>query len=138
MKERFQANPDVLSRRERQILEVLYSRDEATAREVADVLREPDALDSIRVTLGVLEKKGVVKHRVDGKRFIFKPAGTTDQARRSAWSRMTTTFFGGSPSKAILGMIDLSGDRLSDEDFERLSEWVAEEARTRRKKKPGR
>jgi BlaI family transcriptional regulator, penicillinase repressor len=136
MKERFQDRLDLLSRRERQILEALYARGEASAREIADTLREPEALDSIRVTLGVLEKKGVVKHRIDGKRFVYKPASTTEQARRSAWSRMTTTFFAGSPSKAILGMIDLSGDRLSDDDFQRLSEWVAQQARARRKKKP--
>jgi BlaI family transcriptional regulator, penicillinase repressor len=137
MKERFHVNPEALSRRERQILESLYGKGEASAREIADALREPDALDSIRITLGVLEKKGVVKHRVDGKRFVYRPTSPTDQARRGAWSRLTTTFFGGSPSKAILGMIDLSGDRLSDDDFERLSEWVARQARARRKKKHG-
>ncbi|HEX2722887.1 MAG TPA: BlaI/MecI/CopY family transcriptional regulator [Gemmatimonadaceae bacterium] len=137
MKERFQVNPDAHSRRERQILDALYKRGEASAREISEEFSEPEALDSIRVILGALEKKGVVKHRVDGKRFIYKPARPADRARRSAWSRLTATFFEGSPSKAILGMIDLSGDRLSDDDFQRLSEWVTQQARVRRKKRSG-
>jgi BlaI family transcriptional regulator, penicillinase repressor len=124
---------DSLSRRERELVDILYARGEASAREIADALADPEALDSIRVTLGILEKKGIVRHRVDGRRNVYRPCRPTDHARKTAWTRMTRTFFGGSASKALLTLLDMSGDRLDDEEFARLSAWVEARARTRKR-----
>jgi predicted transcriptional regulator len=74
-----------LSRRERQIVDTLYSLGEGGAREIADALREPESYDSIRVTLGVLERKGLVRFRVDGRRHIYAPKQPRGDASRSAW-----------------------------------------------------
>jgi BlaI family transcriptional regulator, penicillinase repressor len=126
--------PDALSRRERQIVEVLYARGEAAARDVALALREPDAVDTIRVTLAVLERKGLVRHRVDGRRNVYRPAQSPEQARRNAWTRMTRTFFGGSSSRAILSLLDMSGDRLNDEELDTLAAWVDQKSRERKSK----
>ena len=120
-----------LSRRERQIVDTLYSLGEGGAREIADALREPESYDSIRVTLGVLERKGLVRFRVDGRRHIYAPKQPRGDASRSAWRKLLRTFFGGSPGRALISLLDMSGDRLPDDEFEELSKWVAEQSRRR-------
>lgn len=115
-----------LSRRERQIMNALFALEEAAATEVVDHLGEPDAYDSVRVTLGNLEKKGYVKHRREGVRHIYFPAITRQKAQRSAIGHLTRTFFGGSPSRAILAFLDASADRLSDEELEEIARRIEE------------
>ena len=113
-----------LSKRERQIVDALYALGEGGAREITDAIRDPDSFDTIRVTLGVLEKKGLVKHRTEGRRHIYQPAQPKDQASRSAWKRITRTFFGGSAGRALITFLDESGDKLKDEELEELQRWV--------------
>jgi predicted transcriptional regulator len=127
---------DPLSRRERQIMDVLFALGEGSAREIADAMREPEALDSVRVTLGTLEKKGLARHRVEGRRNVYQPVQSADEARVTAWSRLTRTFFGGSPSRALLALLDMSGERLADQDLDRLAAWVEEQNRRRARKAP--
>lgn len=121
-----------LSRRERQIIDALYAIGEGGAREIAAGLNEPDAIDTIRVTVGLLERKGLVRHRVEGRRNIYSPVQGRRDAFKSAWTRITRVFFGGSPGKALLTVLNTSGDRLDDEDLDQLSEWVAEQTRRRK------
>lgn len=121
-----------LSRRERQIIDALYALGEGGAREIADAMREPEAYDTIRVTLGVLERKGFVRFRVEGRRHIYAPRQAPSEASRSAWRRLLRTFFGGSPGRALISLLDMSGDRLADDEFEKLSAWVADQSRKRR------
>jgi BlaI family transcriptional regulator, penicillinase repressor len=121
-----------LSRRERQIMDALYALGEGGAREIADALREPESYDSIRVTLGVLERKGLLRFRVEGRRHIYAPSQPRGEASRSAWRRLLRTFFGGSPGRALITLLDMSGDRLADDEFEQLSQWVVEQSRRRR------
>jgi BlaI family transcriptional regulator, penicillinase repressor len=128
------STPESLSRRERQIVDMLYALGEGGAREIADAMREPDAYDSIRVTLGVLERKGLVKFRVDGRRHIYAPSQPRSDASRSAWRRLLRTFFGGSPGRALISLLDMSGDKLADDEFEKLSRWVAEQSRRRQER----
>ncbi len=125
-----------LSRRERQIVDTLYVLGEGGAREIADALREPESYDSIRVTLGVLERKGLVRFRVEGRRHIYAPSQPRSEASRSAWRRLLRTFFGGSPGKALITLLDMSGDRLADDEFEKLSQWVVEQSRRRQGRTP--
>ena len=126
--------PDTLSKRERQIVDALYALGEGGAREITDALREPEAFDTVRVTLGVLEKKGYVRHRTEGRRNIYQPAQPRDQASRSAWRRMTKTFFGGSPGKALIAFLDESRDRLDEKELDELSRWVASQSKKRKSK----
>lgn len=125
---------DNLSRRERQIVEALYTLGEAGAREVADALREPDANDTIRVTLRVLERRGYLRHRVDGRRHVYSPIQPRSEASKSALRRLTRTFFGGSPGRALISFLDASGDRIADDELEALSEWVGEQTKMRKKR----
>lgn len=121
-----------LSRRERQILEAVYALGSAGAREVAARLGEPDALDSIRVTLIGLEKKGAVRHRVEGRRHIYAPTEARGKASAAALKRVTSTFFGGSPKRALVALLDLSEDSLAKEDLDELERWVKERNRRER------
>jgi BlaI family transcriptional regulator, penicillinase repressor len=113
-----------LSRRERQIMDVLYQLGEGS---VADVVRElPDepGYDAIRVTLGILHKRGVVQFRKDGARHIFSPTVARRHASSSALSHVLKTFFGGSPSKAVLALLDSSASKLTADDLEEIAAWV--------------
>jgi len=114
-----------LSKRERQIVDALYAMGEGGAREITDALREPEAFDVVRVTLGVLEKKGLVKHRTEGRRHIYHPAQPKDQASRSAWKRVTRTFFGGSPGRALIAFLDEAENKLDEKELDELQRWVA-------------
>jgi predicted transcriptional regulator len=124
--------PETLSKRERQIVDALYAMGEGGAREITDALREPEAFDTVRVTLGVLEKKGLVRHRTEGRRHIYAPAQAREQASRSAWRRLTKTFFGGNPGKALITFLDESRDRLDDNELDELQRWVATQSKRRR------
>ena len=126
------AAPETLSKRERQIVDALYALGEGGAREITDALREPEAFDTVRVTLGVLEKKGLFRNRTDGRRHIYAPAQPKDQASRSAWKRLTRTFFGGSPGRALITFLDESRDRLDDKELDELQRWVAAQSKRRR------
>lgn len=124
--------PDTLSKRERQIVDALYALGEGGAREITDSLREPEAFDTVRVTLGVLEKKGYVRHRTEGRRHIYQPAQPKDLASRSAWRRLTKTFFGGSPGRALIAFLDESRDRLDERELDELSRWVTSQSKKRK------
>jgi BlaI family transcriptional regulator, penicillinase repressor len=121
-----------LSKRERQIIDALYALGEGGAREITNALREPQAFDTVRVTLGVLEKKGFVRHRTDGRRHIYQPAQPKDQASRSAWRRLTRTFFGGSPGRALIAFLGEAQDKLDDEELDELQRWVASQSKRRK------
>ena len=126
--------PDNLTKRERQIVETLYAIGEGSARDVAQAIREPDAYDTVRVTLGLLERRGLVRHRVDGKRHVYSPVIARGEASKSAWRRLTRTFFGGSPGRALISFLDMSGDRIGDDELDELSRWVSEESRKRKRR----
>jgi predicted transcriptional regulator len=113
-----------LSRRERQIMDVLYRLGEAGAAEVVRHLSDRPAYNSVRVTLGILERKGVVRHRQDGTRYVYMPTVPAEKARESALRHLVRTFFRGSPSKAILTLLDSPSTRLSPEELNQLAAWV--------------
>jgi BlaI family transcriptional regulator, penicillinase repressor len=113
-------------------MDILYELGEGHAREIADALREPESYDTIRVTLGVLERKGLLRYRVDGRRHIYAPLLSPNEASRSAWRRMLRMFFGGSPGRALISLLDTNGHRLADDEFDRLSKWVDEQSKRRK------
>ena len=109
-----------LSRRERQIMDILYARTEATAAEVRDELPEPPSYSAVRALLRILEDKGHVKHRLDGPRYVYQPTVSRKQARDSALQRLLRTFFENSPEKAVAALLDMSAAKLSDAELGRL------------------
>jgi predicted transcriptional regulator len=117
-----------LSRRERQIMDVIFRLGEASVSDVVDRMPDEPAYNTVRVTMGILEKKGYLKHRQDGQRYLYVPTVPLDNAKRSAVSHLLQTFFDGSPSKAVLAMLGMSANRLSKEDLDEISGWI-EDAR---------
>jgi len=117
-----------LSRRERQIMDVIYRHDEATAAEVREGLPDPPSYSAVRATLRILEEKGAVKHRKQGPRYVFAPTEPTSRVRSFALQQLLTTFFDGSAEKALAALLDESREDISADELERMQQLV-EEAR---------
>jgi predicted transcriptional regulator len=111
-----------LSRRERQIMDVIYARGQATAAEVAAALPDPPSYSAVRALLRILEQKGHLRHQEDGPRYVFLPTVSRDRARRSAMRNLVRTFFDGSPAQAVAALIDQAD--LSDDDMARLADLI--------------
>jgi predicted transcriptional regulator len=113
-----------LSRREREIMDILYRRGQATAAEIHAALPDPPSYSAVRALLRVLEEKGHVRHREKNLRYVYLPVVPRDKARRSAVAHLLDTFFDGSAEDAVATLLDVSAQNLSDADFERLSELI--------------
>jgi predicted transcriptional regulator len=117
-----------LSRRERQILDILYRQGQATAAEVQNALPEPPSYSAVRALLRILEEKGHVRHQQDGPRYVYLPTVALENAKRSALRHMLRTFFDGSAEQAISALLDDASARLSPEELDRLARLI-EDAR---------
>jgi len=117
--------PPPLSRREREIMEILYGAEGLTAAEVRERMPEPPSNSAVRALLRILEDKGHVRHESRGPRYIFFPVVPRSRARRSAMKSLVETFFGGSPERAVAALIDESRPRLSADELDRLAELIA-------------
>jgi predicted transcriptional regulator len=113
-----------LSRRERQIMDVLYRRGRATAAEIHQDLPDAPSYSAVRAMLRVLEEKKHVRHEEKNLRYVYLPVVPREKARRSAAVHMVETFFDGSAEQAIATLLDVSSRELSDEDFDRLSALI--------------
>ena len=117
------AVPD-LSRRERQILDILYKSGRATAAEVQAAIPNAPSYSAVRTLLRILEDKGHVRHEQDGARYVYMPRVERDRAKKSALRHMLNTFFEGSATQAIAALLDEDSKRLSDEDWDRLKAMI--------------
>ena len=115
---------DPLSRRERQIMDVIYRQGRMTAAEVREALPDPPTYSAVRALLKVLEDKGHLRHEQDGPRYVFLPTVSRDKARRSALTRIVQTFFEGSTAQAVAALLGEPGAKLTDEDLDRLSSLI--------------
>jgi BlaI family transcriptional regulator, penicillinase repressor len=113
-----------LSRRERQILDILYKNGRATAAEVQAALPEPPSYSAVRALLRILEDKGHVRHEQDGPRYVYLPTVARDNAKRSALRHMIQTFFDGSAEQAISALLDESSAKLSSAELDRLARLI--------------
>jgi len=113
-----------LSRRERQILDILYQRGRATAAEVQADLPEPPSYSAVRALLRILEEKGHVRHEADGPRYVYAPTVGRDNAQRSALRHILQTFFDGSAEQAISALLDDSSTKLSPAELDRLARLI--------------
>src|SRR5262245_48532701 len=117
-----------LSRRERQIMEVLYRDGQATAGEVLAALPDPPTYSAVRAMLRVLENKGHARHVAEGNRYVYLPTLPRERAGRPALASVLETFFDGSTEKAVAALLDLSRQDLSEQELDRLSQLI-EQAR---------
>jgi predicted transcriptional regulator len=125
-------DPLDLSRRERQLLEVIYRLGRATASEVLEQLPDAPTYTTVRGLLRVLESKGQVRHEEDGGRYVYFPTVTKHNAAKSVLRNVVSTFFDGSPSQAMAALLG-SEKRISGEELDRLAALV-ERARSKEKK----
>lgn len=117
--------PPPLSRREREIMDVLYAAEGLTAAEVRERMPEPPGYSAVRALLRILEEKGHVRHEERGPRYVFSPVVSRAKARRSAMNALVETFFGGSPEEAVAALIDESRSKLSVAELDRLADLIA-------------
>ena len=113
-----------LSRRERQIMDVLYRKGSATAAEVLESIPNPPSYSAVRALLRILEQKGHVRHEESAGKYVFMPTVPHAKAKRSAIVHLVQTFFGGSPEQAVAALLDASSSKLSSEELDRLQALI--------------
>jgi predicted transcriptional regulator len=131
------SKPPALSKRERQIMDVLYRCGQCTAAQIHTQLEDAPTYTTVRGLLRILEEKGHVRHREEGPRFVYVPLTPREHAGASQLSHVVRTFFDGSPSKAMAALLGESA-KSSDEELQRLERLIAETKTTRQKTKRGR
>ena len=118
-----------LSRRERQIMDILYRLGSATAAEVQEHLPEAPSYSAVRALLRILEDKGHLKHEYDGPRYVYAPIVSRPIAQKSALKQIVRTFFDGSASQAVAALLDMSAKDLSETELEKLALLVEQAKR---------
>jgi predicted transcriptional regulator len=124
-------DPD-LSRRERQIMDVLFARGRATGQEIQEGLPDKPNYSSVRTILRVLERKGYVRHLEEGLRYVYEPTIARKAASRSALQRIIRTFFDGSAKEAAAALLDPSAFHLSEEELSELGRIIDRAKKERR------
>jgi BlaI family penicillinase repressor len=117
--------PTALSRRERQVMDILYRRGEATVAEVMTDLPDPPTYSAVRSILRILMEKDMISHREDGPRYVYLPAVNTDRAADDAMKHVIRTFFDGSAQQAVAAVLRMSDAKLTDEEVAALSEKIS-------------
>ncbi len=117
--------PTPLTRREREIMDILHRRSRATAHEVLDELSEPPSYSAVRTLLRLLEERGHIRHEQDGPRYVYMPMVARREAQRSAVAHLVHTFFDGSIEGAVAALVESSKPKLSGEELDRIASLVA-------------
>jgi BlaI family transcriptional regulator, penicillinase repressor len=113
-----------LGRRERQIMDVVYRRGQASVSEVRGDLPDPPSYSAVRAMLGLLEDKGYLRHRQQGLKYVYLPADEPSKVRNSALEHMVRTFFGGSPERAVAALLEMRDIKLSVKEKQYLSQLI--------------
>lgn len=113
-----------LSRRERQIMEIVYRLGSATSAEGLELLPDPPSYSAVRAMLRILEEKGHLTHRHDGPRYVYSPVVPRTTARQSALRSLVKTFFDGSATQAVAALLDMSESRLSGDEADQLARLI--------------
>jgi predicted transcriptional regulator len=117
---------DRLSRRERQLIDIIYRLGEATVAEVREALPDPPSYSSVRAIMNILKDKGFVRYERRGRTYIYRPTVSPEKARRSALGHILKTFFNGSIENAVAALIDLSAAELTEEQLGNLEGLIRE------------
>ena len=118
-----------LSRRERQIMDLLFERGRASVGEVLGAIADPPGYSAVRAMLRTLEQKGHVVHEEDGRAYVYRPTVRKDAARRGALAHLLKTFFDGSTEQAVAALLDLKGGKLTDAELDRVAGLVEDAKR---------
>ena len=113
-----------LTRREREIMDIVYRRGRATAHDVLADLADPPSYSAVRALLRLLEERWHVKHVEDGQRYVYMPAVARGDARKSALAHVVKTFFAGSVEQAVATLVESSRTKLSRDELDRLAEVI--------------
>ncbi|HEX7829290.1 MAG TPA: BlaI/MecI/CopY family transcriptional regulator [Thermoanaerobaculia bacterium] len=115
---------DPLSRREREMMNIIFTKGRATATEVMEGMAEPPSYSAVRATLRVLEQKGHLKHQHDGTRYVYIPTVNREKVRLSALDNLLSTFFDGSAANVVATLIERQKGKMSGDELEELSRLI--------------
>jgi predicted transcriptional regulator len=118
-----------LSRRERQIMDIVYAAGEVSVNDVLDRLPDPPGYSAVRATLRILEEKGHLVHAQKGPRYVYRPAVSRDKVRRAALKHLVQTFFDGSPDDAAVALLRMDDANVPPQRLERLAAMIADARR---------
>jgi BlaI family penicillinase repressor len=113
-----------LSRRERQIMDILYQRGKASASEVREAMPDAPGYSAVRAMMRVLEEKGHVKHVEEGLKYVYVPVVAREKAKKSAVKHVLDTFFAGSPEQIVAALLDVSAEKLTGEELDRMADLI--------------
>ncbi|MBI4893185.1 MAG: BlaI/MecI/CopY family transcriptional regulator [Acidobacteria bacterium] len=113
-----------LSRRERQILEILYQRGKASVAEVREAMEDAPSYSAVRTLLNVLKDKGHVKYKAEGLKYVYLPMVPRDKAKKSAVRHLLDTYFSGSPEQIVAALLDVSSTQLTREELDRMAAMI--------------
>jgi predicted transcriptional regulator len=116
-----------VSRRERQILEILYRLGQAPAKEVQENLPDPPSYSAVRALLATLEGKEMVRHSKEGRRYVYKPSITPRKAKRTALDSLLRTYFGGKPENLVAALLDPSEQQLTKKEIDTIRDLIKKE-----------
>jgi len=118
------STPPKLSRRERQVMDILYSRKQATAAQVLESMPDPPGYSAVRTLLTTLENKGYVKHNRDGAKYVYVPVVHHNKASRSAIAHLIQTFFEGSRGRAAAALLDVTPSQFTEAELDELDQLI--------------
>ena len=118
------AETNALSRRERQVMDILHRRAEATVAEIMAELPDPPTYSAVRSVLRILGEKNLIRYKEDGPRYIYFPAQDTEEAREDVLAHVVRTYFAGSPEQAVTALLRMSDVDMTDADIERLRDTI--------------
>jgi BlaI family transcriptional regulator, penicillinase repressor len=136
MKKRASTQPDPLTRREREIMDIIYAAGQATANEIEQRLADAPSHATVRTLLRVLVNKSHLKHRQEGRAFIYEPTRAAENVARSALRRMVDVFFAGSVEKAVSGLLGVHGKPPSLEELDRMEQLIRDARKQQKTTKP--
>jgi BlaI family penicillinase repressor len=113
-----------LSRREREIMEILYRLGKGSAADVREAMKDAPGYSGVRAMLRVLEEKGHIKHENEGLKYVYIPMGDPNKAKRSAVKHLVETFFRDAPEQVVAALLDVSSKRLTQRDLDRMAEMI--------------
>ena len=123
---------NALSRRERQVMDILHRRAEATVAEIMAELPDPPTYSAVRSVLRILGEKHLIRYKEDGPRYVYYPAQDTEEARDDVLAHVVRTYFAGSPEQAVTALLRMSDVDMKDEDIERLRASIRNARKTGR------
>ena len=113
-----------LSRRERQVMEILHRRGSATVTDIMDEMPDPPTYSAVRSILRILKEKELIRHEEDGPRYVYYPASPTEQTREDVLAHVVRTYFAGSPENAVTALLRMSDVEMDDSEVARLREKI--------------